>query len=276
LEKAAAAVQAIKAADEQALFQKVARLTTVASEQARYGDKAGAAITFGEAIKLSAGIKSEATRAEAMANTGFYQAYAGLIDDARKTADSITHSSADAKQDFQGRVLSEVASALAEAGKLDEAVKAAESIPERVLRIPDKNGKDVEHRDAGRRDYALKLVADAQVKAGDVAGAVTTARKIKDEGRRLYRLSELVIAYGKAGDEPAARKLFDEIRKGMERANESSKSGAWNHEIAMLQAAVGDAAGAMAWAEKIESPEDRAQALIGISIGLAYQEQWKK
>jgi hypothetical protein len=102
--------------------------------------------------------------------------------------------------------------------------------------------------------------------------AVATARKIKDEGRRLYRLGELVIAYGKAGDEPAARKLFEELRKAME----TSKVGGWSHELAMLQAAVGDAAGALKWAEKIEKPVDRADALVGISIGLAYREQWKK
>jgi RNA polymerase sigma factor (sigma-70 family) len=272
LEKAAEAVKAIQADDDAALFQKVSRLTKVASEQARYGDKAGAATTFADAIKLAAGLKSEATKAEALANIGFYQAHAGLIAEARKTADSISVKSEDQTQEFRGRVLSEVASALAESGKLDEAVKAAESIPERVLKIPDKSGKEVEHRDSGRRDYALKLVADGQVKAGDVAGAVATARKIKDEGRRLYRLSELVIAYGKAGDEPAARKLFDELRKAME----ASKVGGWSHEMAMLQAAVGDAAGALKWAEKIEKPVDRADALVGISIGLAYREQWKK
>ena len=272
LAKAAEAVQAIKAPDDAALFQKVSRLTTVASEQARYGDKAGAAPTFGAAIKLAAGLKSEATRAEALANVGFYQAHAGLTADARKTAESIVLKEQSQTDDYRGRVLSEVASALAGAGNTAEAVRVAEAIPVRVLKVKTKDGKVEEHRDADRRDYALKLVADAQVTAGDVAGAVATARKIKDEGRRLYRLGELVIAFGKAGDEPAGRKLFEEVRKDMAK----STAGRWGHEIAMLQAAVGDATGAVSWAEKIESPEERAEALIGVSIGLAYREQWKK
>jgi RNA polymerase sigma factor (sigma-70 family) len=272
LVKAAEAVMAIKADDDAALFQKVNRLTSVASEQARYADKPGAAATFGESIKLAAGLKSEATRAEALANIGFYQAHAGLTAEARKTAESITLKEPSQTDDYRGRVLSEVASALAEAGDLAEAVKVAEAIPERVRKTKKKDGKEEEWRDTDRRDYALKLVADAQVKAGDVTGAVATARKIEDEGRRLYRLGELVIAYGKAGDERAARKLFEELRKEMEK----SKTGGWSHELAMLQAAVGDSAGAVSWAEKIESPKERADALIGISIGLAYREQWKK
>jgi RNA polymerase sigma factor (sigma-70 family) len=272
LVKAAEAVMAIKADDDDALFQKVNRLTSVASEQARYGDKPGAAATFTEAIKLAAGLKSETTRAEALANIGFYQAVGGLTADARKTAASITLKEQSQTDDYRGRVLSELASALATAGDAAEAVKVADSIPVRVLKIPDKKGKDVEHRDADRRDYALKLVADAQVKAGDVAGAVATARKIEDDGRRLYRLAELVIAYGKAGDEAAARKLFEELRKDMEK----SKVGGRSHEIAMLQAAIGDVAGALKWVEKIESPKERADALLGMSIGLAYREQWKK
>jgi hypothetical protein len=276
LEKAAEAVKAIEATDDQALFQKVGRLTSVASEQARYGDKTGAAGTFTEAIKLAAGLKSEATRAEALANVGFYQAHAGLTADARKTAEAIMLKSQTQTDDYRGRVLSEVASALAAAGDTTEAVKVALSIPIRVLKIPNKDGKDVEQKDSGRRDYALKLVADAQVKAGDVAGAVRSAQEIKAEDRRLYRLGELVIAYGKAGDEAAARKLFDELRKGMEASKPPRQPNVWAQQIAMLQSATGDAAGAIKWVEKIESPNDRADALLGISVGLAHREQWKK
>jgi hypothetical protein len=109
-----------------------------------------------------------------------------------------------------------------------------------------------------------------------VAGAVATARKIQDEGRRLYRLGELVIEYGKAGDEPAARKLFEELRKAMETSKVYEKPAQRNQQLAMLQTAVGDAAGALKWVEKIESPDERADALLGMSIGLAHRAQWKK
>jgi RNA polymerase sigma factor (sigma-70 family) len=272
LDKAAEALKSIQATGDEAVFRKVNKLTTIGYEQARYGDKAGAAATFQEATRVAEGIESEQTKAEALANVGFYQAHGGLTADARKTAEKITLKSEAQTIDYRGRVLSEVASALAAAGDLSEAVQVAEAIPERVHRFKTKDGKVDERRDTDRRDYALKLVADAQVKAGDVSGAVATVRKIKDEGRRLYRLGELVIEYGKAGDEAAARRLFEDVRKEME----ASKAGPWRHELAMLQAAVGDAAGALKWVEKIESPEERADALLGMSIGLAHRGQWKK
>ena len=150
------------------------------------------------------------------------------------------------------------------------------AIPARVLKVKTKDGQEAERRDTDRRDYALKLVADAQVKAGDVAGAVATVRKSMDVGRRLYRLGELVPAFGKAGDEAAARKLFAEVPTEMEKARPAGQPDPWAREIAMLQAAVGDAAGALKWAEKIESPAERADALLGLSIGLAHRGQWGK
>lgn len=44
----------------------------------------------------------------------------------------------------------------------------------------------------------------------------------------------------------------------------------------MLQAAVGDVDGALKWVDKIESADERADALLGMSIGLAYRKQFKK
>jgi hypothetical protein len=276
LDKAVEALKAVPATGDEAVFRKVNRLLTIGYSQARYGDKDGAAATFQETIRVADGIQSEETKAEALCNVGFYQAHGGLTADARKTAETIALKSEAQTTDYRGRVLSEVASALATAGGMTEAVKAAEAIPERVRKIKTKDGKEEGRRDTDRRDYALKLVLDAQVKAGDVHGAVATARKIQDEGRRLYRLGELVIEYGKAGDEAAARKLFEEVRKAMEASKVYEKPAQRNHEIAMLQAAVGDAAGALQWVEKIESPDERADALLGMSIGLASRAQWKK
>ena len=276
LDRAAAAVKAVKATGDEELVRKVNKLVGVASEQARYGDKAGAAATFQAATDVIAGIKSEDTRAEALANVGFYQAHAGLTADARRTAERIQLKAQHKTDDYRGRVLTEVASVLAGAGDTAEAIRVAEAIPERVIKIKTKDGQETERRDTDRRDYALKLVMDAQVKAGDVAGAVATARKIQNEGRRLYRLGELVIAYGKAADEAAARNLFEEVRKEMEASNAYEKPASRYHTLAMLQAAVGDVDGALKWVEKIESPDDRADALLGMSIGLGYRKQFKR
>jgi len=275
LDKAAEALKSIPANGDEELFRKLNKLVTIGHQQARYGDKVGAAATFKDALRVADDIKSEETKAEALCNVGFYQAHGGLAVEARQTAEAISLKSEPQTIDYRGRVLSEVASALATAGELAEAVKVAEAIPERVRKIKKKDGKEEERRDTDRRDYALKLMLDAQVKAGDVTGAVATARKIKDEGRRHYRLGELVIEYGKAGDEAAARKLFEEVRQGLE-ASKTETPASRHQTIAMLQAAVGDAGGALKWVEKIESPDERADALLGMSIGLAYRGQWKK
>jgi hypothetical protein len=62
----------------------------------------------------------------------------------------------------------------------------------------------------------------------------------------------------------------------MEKAKPAGKPDPCAHERAMLQSAVGDSAGAQTWVEKIDSPEERSQALLGMSVGLTYREQWKK
>ena len=74
-------------------------------------------------------------------------------------------------------------------------------------------------------------------------------------------------------DRNSGRLQFYERFLRLEASNPDGKPGQWNHEIAMLQAAVGDAAGALTWVEKIEPPNERADALLGMSIGLAYRER---
>jgi RNA polymerase sigma factor (sigma-70 family) len=274
LDKAEEALKSLPAADDAALRRKADRLVTVAHQRARYGDRAGAAGTFRVALETAEKIKADEPRAEALANAGFYQANAGLADDARKTAEKIALKSEAQTREYRGRVLAEVASALATAGDFAEALKVAEAIPDRVVRIKAK-GKEEERRDARQRDRALQHVAGAQQKAGDLAGAVKTARRVKDEGQRFQLLEELVLAHAQAKDGSGAKKLFEDLRREMDAAKDYPKAGR-DHAIALLQAAMGDAAGAVGWAEKLESADDRADALFAVSIGLAYREMWKK
>jgi len=274
LDKAAETVKGMPAADDVALEQKVQRLVNIAHYQARYGKKESAAKIFLDAVEVACQIKADEKRAESLANAGFYQANAGLTDDARKSVEKITLKSELQTQEYRGRVLTEVASALAKAGDFKEATKVAESIPERVIKVKRK-GKDEEHRNSIQRDFAFKHIAEAQEKSRDLAGAVKTARAMKDEGQRLSVLQELVLGYAKAGDAAGAGKLFDDVRKEME-ASETYDKKSRRHTIAMLQAAIGDAEGAMKSIEKLETADDRADAYFGVSIGLAYRETWKK
>ena len=207
-----------------------------------------------------------------LADAGFSQANAGLTDDAAKTTAKITVKSVERTKDFRGRVQAEIASALARAGKFEEAIEAAKAIPERVIRFTVKD-KVQERHDSMQRGFAFKKIIEAQLKHGDPAGAAKTARLVTDKDQRLGVMQDVILGYAKAGDDAAAKKLFDEARKAVESGPAARhRRGA----LAMLQAAIGDSAGAVAWAEKIKSPEDRSETLIEISIGLAYREQWKQ
>src|SRR5262249_25539293 len=157
------------------LRRKVDMLTSIASYQARTKDMTGAAATFKLALEVAGTIKAELARAEAQAHVGYYQAYAGLIADAQKTSDGITvkdEKLTQQAQDHRNHILKEMTAHLAKTGELQKALKIAESIPERVLKFKAKDDKVVERRDSMDRDTALQYVAEAQLKAGDVAGAL--------------------------------------------------------------------------------------------------------
>jgi RNA polymerase sigma factor (sigma-70 family) len=272
LAKAADEMKAVKATGDDALQKKAERLVMIGHSQARYGDKAGAAATFAEAITVAGEIKADDKRAESLVNTGFYQAYAGLTDDATKTADKIALKSEGQTKEYRSRIQSEVAAALAKAGKFAEALKVAEAIPDRVIRFKIKE-KEQERRDAPQRDWAYKHIAEAQLNAMDPAAAAKTTRLVKDDDQRFALMQEVVLAYAKAGDDAGAKKLIDVLRKEVE-ADPKSKHR--RQALVMLQAATGDAAGAVAVVEKMDSAEERADAFLEISIGLAYREMWKK
>ncbi|HJZ93861.1 MAG TPA: sigma-70 family RNA polymerase sigma factor [Gemmataceae bacterium] len=276
LVKSAEEMKSVKATGDEALSRKADRLVRIAHSQARYGDKAGAAATFQDALAVAGEITAEDKRAEAMVNVGFYQANAGLTDDARKTVEKIAVKSEAQTQDYRGQVQGEIASALAKAGEATEAVKEAEAIPDRVIKYKDKDGKAVERRDTMRRDWALQHIIEAQLKAGDAAGAAKTVARVKGEASRVSLVQEVIKGLAKAGDTAAAGKLLDELKAEMEKSEMYKVPARRSYTVAMMQAAIGDAAGALAWIEKIESAEERSDALGAVSIGLAYREQWKK
>src|SRR5262245_16151061 len=274
LDKAAEAIKSLPGDAPATLQHKAEHLVSIAHQRARYGDKAGAAVTFQDALAIAGKIKGDDWRARVLVKIGFSQANAGLIDDARRTVEKITVKSEILTRDYRAEVQPEIASALAKGGDFQEALKVAEAIPDRVTRVKGK-GKEGERRDARDRDWALKHIVEAQQKAGDLAGAVKTARGVKDDSQRFQHLQALVLAHAKAGDTAGAKKQFEELRQEMEASKDYPKPSR-QHTVALLQAAIGDAAGAMGWAEKLASADERADALFAISIGLAYREQWKK
>jgi RNA polymerase sigma factor (sigma-70 family) len=271
-----AAVQAAKeteAIDDGQLRDKVNLLVSIAIQQERSGDQPGAGATFKEAITVTKKIMNDEARAEAQAHVGFYQAHAGLVEDATATAESITIKEGKLKgaklqhrlDQLQGPIHGEIASRLAKDGKYAEALAAAERVPVRVLRIKDKD-KVIERRDAARRDFAYTNIAEAQIKAGKGAEALRTIRKIESRPGTIYLLADAVRVHGKGADRDKVRQLIADFKTDVDKAHVSQQTR--YYVLADVQAALGDAAGAMAWIAKLQAPEDRAMALSGLSVGL--------
>ncbi len=270
LARAARAAHAIPATKDAERRRKTQTLGAIAARQARIGDRAAAAATFRLALEAAGKIEDEDARGEAQSRLGFDQAHAGLVGDARKTAATIAFTDrrkARHAEDLRDRVLVEVASRLARDGDVKEALKVAEAIPERVFKAKAKKGKAVEHRNSMLRDTALKYVAEAQLAAGDAAGAAATVRRIKEAHPWLWTFREVIVAQART-DRAAAGKLLAEWRQGLEEKNYSGRVGL----LASTQAAIGDAEGALAWAQKLKSAEERADALLALSIGMAERE----
>jgi RNA polymerase sigma factor (sigma-70 family) len=277
LDQATKAAAAMPAVNDEQLHRKVKTLVSIAIRQAATKQLAAAAATFKVALDTGGSIKAEVLRAEAQSHIGFYQANAGLITDAQKTHDAIQIK--DAKkareaQDARNKILLEMTAHLAKTGDIKEALKIAEAIPVPVMKFKGKDGKEVEHRDATIKDAALKFVVEGQLKGGDVAGAHKTIKAMEAIQSKVWPLREAIIAQGLAGDLPGATKFLQELRKKLEADKWSSPS--VSHLIASTQAAMGDAEGALVWINQLPSEEERANALLGVSIGLAELELAKK
>jgi RNA polymerase sigma factor (sigma-70 family) len=278
LELAVKAATAIQATKDDDLRRKVNILTSIAIDQAKNKEHAAATATFKLALESAAAIKAELARADAQAHVGFYQANAGLIAEAQKTVDAIVvkeEKNAAEAQNHRSRVLVEMVSHLANKGQIKEAAKIAEAIPERVIKFKKKGEeKEQEYRDSMMKETALKYLVEGQLKAGEVAGALKTARTIQGN-QRLWTLYDVAIALSRT-DKEAAIKLVGELRKDMEAAKSPMDSKRADYTfLANLQAAIGDAEGALAWIKELKSEEDRAEALFAVSIGLQVRE-WKQ
>ena len=87
-------------------------------------------------------------------------------------------------------------------------------------------------------------------------------------------MQEVIIGLAKAGEKAAASKLLDDLKADMDKSEAYSKPPQRNRVIVMMQAVMGDGATALAFIEKVESAEERADLLDSMSIGLAYGKVW--
>ena len=108
----------------------------------------------------------------------------------------------------------------------------------------------------------MSWAAAAQAKAGDVKGALQTARAIKDGQTKNYVLLDIVEAKAKTGDIKDALQTASPILDG------EFKDCALEN-IAMIQSASGDEKSAIAWAVTKDWPSGKFHALRGIAQGIS-------
>lgn len=106
-------------------------------------------------------------------------------------------------------------------------------------------------------------IVQAQVQAGDLAGAVQLAAKISSDDFQNRAFCEIAESKAWAGD----------IKGAVDAAGLSHGVGrGYNLKvIAKIQAYKGDKKGALAWATTQTGPSDRALALLGVAEGLLHE-----
>lgn len=195
---------------------KASVLHAIVNAQAKMGDAKGA-------LSTAATIRDEIWKAYALKDVAVAQAKAGDIDinGALHTARTIGRDS------FKAEALKEIAAAQAKAGDptaaaqtFQQALQTAailkdESLKEEVLTIYPPHESNAGHHMQGQplKAYALKGIAIAQAKTGDVKEALKTAVTIKDRGVEADTLYQIAVIQADAGDIEGALRTAATIQR---------------------------------------------------------------
>lgn len=117
--------------------------------------------------------------------------------------------------------------------------------------------------------FALREIADAQAKVGDLRGALETAAAIPDASRKASALREIAAAQAMAGNSKEAARTFDQ-------ALEAARAIADNLDRAIAVALIAadrseahDVQGALAWAATLSGdPVAKVSVLVGVAAGV--------
>lgn len=211
-------------------------LAKLAKAQADSGDTAGAKASFAIAVEDTEAIRDadlgklrDIVRNGALRDIAKYQAEAGFVTEARRTA----HKIEDANR--RASALGDIAAAQARVGDIAGAIETARGIEE-----------------DGSRRHAFGEIAVAQAEAGDIAGARLSA------GGAYYPLARIIETQIASGDFSGAR----ESARGIE---DSRLRNARLVDIAGAEARAGHLARAIAAAREIEDAFSRARAFAEIA-----------
>src|SRR5262249_40019483 len=166
----------------------------------------------------------------------------------------------------QDQVLAHIAKAHVKAGKSPEALEIVEKL-----------------RDGVQKDGVLREVVKVQIKDRDFKAARKTIDAIVYDLQRIEALLEMAKAQVKAGDQVAAQAAFQEA---IERVKTPATlwhedgpmcaSPSYLHLIMTARAEAGDEEGALAWADKQDSPFLKSLVMAGVAEGLAKRKQVEK
>jgi hypothetical protein len=282
---------------------RVSALSRISAAQMLIGDRAAAVETMKQAMAGSRELDLE--------NIAVGQARVGALDLALTKADSI--------QVGWRRVhaLMSIAGVMAEAGILAKAEELfskarliAEAIQEdhiRTVTLLEVGKAQVEagfvsatletaglltHLHPEKWDL-LQRIVKAQLTAGDLKGARTTADLILLPWMKQVSLREIALATARGGDVKAALELVETFPDGSQapsfqelssillergelgpalqmalRIDQTELAGQALRKIAFVQTTKGDEAGALAWASALKSSSHKAYALLGVAEGI--------
>lgn len=109
------------------------------------------------------------------------------------------------------------------------------------------------------KEYALRDIAAAQARAGDVTGALQTAAAIKEGSMRSAALRDIALAQVRAGDQAAAARTLEQAVQAAAAFNPALQN------IAVVRAELGDVAGALQVAADVEVEFMKYDTLVDIA-----------
>jgi hypothetical protein len=238
--------------------EAVAPLAQIALVQARAGDRAGAKATLQEAFAV-------AQESNGRNNGILYERLRGVLDAQREIGDV---AGAKATADFikesrfeRTLALASLSRAQAKSNDIAAArasLRAALQLAREVGPIPNL----INDNPAANADRVFREVALAQADTDDVPGALETIRSRGSDNWKSDALAGVVDIQVRLGEFRGAVVTASAIPL-------PDIAGEARYSIAARQARERDAAAALEWASHLESPDQKAFALVGIADGIA-------
>src|SRR5215472_8313573 len=122
----------------------------------------------------------------------------------------------------------------------------------------------------------LRLIVRNQAAANDLKGAIETAGNIDVAFERALAYVEIAQVQARAGDRKGAAKTFDQVL-GFEGMVPEVPFRVWLlRALASAQGEAGEEKAAQTWIAKLQSPNGKAWALVGLAEGIAEQQAANK